>query len=47
MNNQDCDGLYLDYNINFGVRQFATADTLVLRARDVKAELNYNPTYNK
>ncbi len=47
LNNQDCDGLYLDYNINFGVRQFATADTLVLRARDVKAELNYNPTYNK
>lgn len=45
--NEDRDVLYLDYNINFGIRQFATKDTLVVRAREVKAELNFNPTYNK
>lgn len=45
--NQDRDGLYLDYQINFGPRQFATKDTLVVRAREIKPELNYNPTYTK
>ncbi len=45
--NEDRDALYLDYQINFGIRQFATKDTLVVRAREVKAELNFNPTYNK
>lgn len=45
--NKDRDGLYLDYQINFGPRQFSTKDTLVMRLREVKPELNFNPTYTK
>jgi len=45
--NEDRDVLYLDYNVNFGPRQFVTKDTLVVRSRQIAPEFNFNPTYNK
>ncbi len=45
--NQDRDGLYLEYKVDFGPRQFETSDILVLRSRQIVAEFNFNPTYNK
>ena len=45
--NQDRDGLYLDYKVDFGPRQFETSDILVLRSRQIVPEFNFNPTYNK
>ena len=44
--NQDRDVLYLDYNVDFGPRQFVTKDTLVVRSREIAPEFNFNPTYN-
>lgn len=44
--NQDRDVLYLDYNVNFGPRQFVTKDTLVVRSREIVPEFNFNPVYN-
>lgn len=45
--NQDRDGLYLDYQVDFGGKKYATLDTLVMRTRDVAPNFNFNPTYNK
>ncbi|MDE6291392.1 MAG: DUF1735 domain-containing protein [Muribaculaceae bacterium] len=45
--NQDRDGLYLEYKVDFGPRQFETSDILVLRSRQIVREFNFNPTYNK
>lgn len=45
--NKDRDVLYLDYNVDFGPRQFVTKDTLVVRSRQIAPEFNFNPTYNK
>ncbi|MDE7345945.1 MAG: DUF1735 domain-containing protein [Muribaculaceae bacterium] len=45
--NEDRDGLYLDYKVDFGPRQFETSDILVLRSRQIVPEFNFNPTYNK
>ena len=45
--NQDRDGLYLEYKVDFGPRQFETSDILVLRSREIVPEFNFNPTYNK
>lgn len=45
--NQDRDGLYLDYKVDFGPRQFETNDILVLRSRQIVPEFNFNPTFNK
>lgn len=45
--NQDRDGLYLDYTVDFGPRKFETNDILVLRSRQIAPEFNFNPTYNK
>lgn len=36
--NKDRNALYLDYNINFGTKQLATKDTLVVRDRGVAGE---------
>lgn len=44
--NKDRDGLYLDYTIDFGEKQFATRDTLVSRSREVSLE-TYIPTYKE
>lgn len=45
--NADHDVIYLDYQVNFGSRQFNTKDTLVVRSREVAPEFNFNPTYSK
>lgn len=37
-NNKDRDVLYLDYTVNYGVKQYATKDTLVVRDRQIKGE---------
>ncbi|SFE06641.1 DUF5627 domain-containing protein [Thermophagus xiamenensis] len=42
--NQDRDVLYLDYQIDFGVKQYDTKDTLVVRDRGVTME-TFNPVY--
>ena len=44
--NKDRDGIYLDYTINFGEKQYAVKDTLVSRSREIKME-TYTPTYKK
>lgn len=44
--NQDRDGLYLEYTVDFGPRQFKTSDILVLRSREIVPEFNFNPTLN-
>lgn len=44
--NKDRDGIYLDYTINFGEKQFATRDTLVSRSREIKLE-TYVPAYKE
>jgi len=43
-NNKDRDGIYLDYNVNFDGRMYATKDTLVLRDRAEKME-TFTPVY--
>lgn len=45
--NTDHDALYLDYQVDFGSRQFSTKDTLVVRSREVVPEQNFQPVYNK
>jgi len=45
--NADHDALYLDYQVNFGSRQFTTKDTLVVRSREVAPEFDFKPTYSK
>lgn len=45
--NEDCDVIYLDYQVDFGTRQFVTKDTLVVRSREVAPEFNFNPKYTK
>ena len=44
--NKDRDGIYLDYTINFGEKQYAIKDTLVSRSREIKLE-TYIPTYQE
>ena len=44
--NKDRDGIYLDYTIDFGEKQYAVKDTLVSRSREIKME-TYTPTYKK
>lgn len=44
---KDRDVLYLDYNVDFGPRQFTTKDTLVVRSREIAPVFNFNPVYNK
>ncbi|WP_367891017.1 DUF5627 domain-containing protein, partial [uncultured Muribaculum sp.] len=43
---RDQDVIYLDYQVNFGPRQYATLDTLVVQSRNVIME-TFTPTYNK
>lgn len=42
--NKDRDGIYLDYSIDFGEKQYAVKDTLVSRSREVVREV-FTPTY--
>lgn len=42
--NKDRDGLYLDYQVDFGVKQIQTKDTLVWQRRGVKPE-EFTPKY--
>lgn len=44
--NKDRNALYLEYKIDFGVKQYATKDTLVVRDRDISAEW-FTPTYKQ
>ncbi len=46
INNQDCDALYLDYEVNFGPVKYKTEDTLVLRSREIQPEY-FTPVYKK
>lgn len=46
-NGEPHDVMYLDYQVNFGPRQYTTKDTLVVRSREIVPEFNFNPTYNK
>ena len=39
------DVLYLDYQVDFGPRQFSTKDTLVVRSREIAPILDFNPVY--
>ena len=44
--NKDRDGIYLDYTVDFGTKQYAIKDTLVSRSREVIAE-TFAPTFVK
>lgn len=44
--NKDRDGLYLDYKIDFGAKQYETKDTLVWQRRGVAFE-EFSPTYKE
>ena len=44
--NKDRDGIYLDYTVDFGEKQYAIKDTLVSRSREIKLE-TYIPTYQE
>lgn len=44
--NKDRDGLYLDYKIDFGVKQYETKDTLVWQRRGVSLE-EFSPSYKE
>lgn len=44
--NKDRDGIYLDYSVDFGGKQYAIKDTLVSRSREVIME-TYAPTFKK
>lgn len=46
-NNQDHDVLYLDYQLDFGSRQYVTKDTLVVRSREIVPEYDFKPIYTK
>ncbi len=43
--NKDRNVMYLEYNVDFGTKQYATKDTLVVRDRGVAAEF-FVPKYN-
>lgn len=47
LNNEDRDVIYLDYQVNFGSRQFTTKDTLVVRSREIVPEFDFKPIYTK
>lgn len=42
--NKDRNVLYLEYNVDFGVRQYQTNDTLVVQTRNIAFE-TFSPTY--
>ncbi|MBK5721687.1 DUF1735 domain-containing protein [Dysgonomonas sp. Marseille-P4677] len=42
--NKDRNVMYLEYNVDFGVKQYATKDTLVVQTRDITAEW-FTPSY--
>ena len=44
--NKDRDGIYLEYNVDFGTKQYAIRDTLVSRSREVVME-TFAPTFKK
>ncbi|MBR5835918.1 MAG: DUF1735 domain-containing protein [Bacteroidales bacterium] len=44
--NKDRDGIYLEYEVDFGAKVYAIKDTLVSRSREVTME-TYSPTYKK
>lgn len=44
--NKDRDGIYLNYEVNFGEKIYAIKDTLVSRSREVSME-TFSPTYKK
>ncbi len=44
--NRDRDGIYLEYNVDFGPKQIAAKDTLVSRSREITLE-TYVPTYKE
>ena len=44
--NKDRDGIYLEYNVDFGPKQYAIRDTLVSRSREVIIE-TFSPTFKK
>ena len=44
--NKDRDGIYLDYTVDFGTKQYAIKDTLVSRNREVIME-TYSPSFKK
>ncbi len=44
--NKDRDGIYLEYNVDFGTKQYAIKDTLVSRSREVVME-TFAPTFMK
>lgn len=41
------DVIYLDYQVNFGSRQYTTKDTLVVRSREIVPVFDFKPVYNK
>jgi len=43
--NKDRDALYLDYTINYGIKQVATKDTLVLQTRGTNKMELFTPKY--
>ena len=44
--NKDRDGIYLEYEVDFGAKVYAIKDTLVSRSREVVME-TFSPTYKK
>lgn len=44
--NKDRDAIYLEYDVDFGTKQYHTRDTLVSRSREINLE-TYSPTYKK
>lgn len=44
--NKDRDGIYLDYSVDFGSKQYAIRDTLVSRSREITIE-EFSPTLKK
>ena len=44
--NKDRDGIYLEYNVDFGGKEYAIRDTLVSRSREVILE-TFSPTFKK
>lgn len=42
--NKDRNAMYLEYNINFGTKQYVTKDTLVVQTRGIDREV-FSPTY--
>ena len=44
--NKDRDAIYLEYTVDFGIKQYATVDTLVLQTRGTNKLVTFNPVYN-